>query len=166
MNKAEIQNLIKELVEKTKVEVKNISISEDIPKSTWYSVEVNEPHFFISRDGEALFALNHLVRRIVESKLPPQTDANGSPDLSAQAGLDFLIDINGFQKKRVESVKAVAHMMAERARYFKSNIEVDPMSAFERKIVHEFLSDATDLKTESLGVGPSRRVVIKYIGSI
>jgi predicted RNA-binding protein Jag len=40
------------------------------------------------------------------------------------------------------------------------------MSSFERRIVHEFLSDTTDLKTESIGFGPSRRVVIKYIGTI
>ena len=160
MNKTEIQNLIKEVIEKTTVGVKSISILEDSPKSTWFTVEVNEPHFFISKDGEALFALNHLIRRIVESKMPPT-------DLSVQqTGLDFLIDINGFQKKRVDNVRAVAHMMAERARYFKSNIEVDQMSAFERKIVHEFLSEATDLKTESMGLGPSRRVVIKYLGSI
>ena len=74
------------------------------------------------------------------------------------------MDINDFQKKRVENVRAIAHMMSERARYFKANIEVDPMSAFERRIVHEFLSDATDLTTESIGFGPSRRVVIKYKG--
>ena len=40
------------------------------------------------------------------------------------------------------------------------------MSAFERRIIHEFLSDASDLKTESIGTGRSRRVVIKYIGTI
>jgi predicted RNA-binding protein Jag len=57
-------------------------------------------------------------------------------------------------------------MMSERARYFKSNIEVDPMSAFERRVIHEFLSEATDLKTESIGTGSSRRVVIKYTGNI
>ena len=57
-------------------------------------------------------------------------------------------------------------MMSERARYFKSNIEVDPMSAFDRRIVHEFLSSATDLKTESTGTGYNRRVVIKYVGGI
>lgn len=55
-------------------------------------------------------------------------------------------------------------MMGERARYFKSSVEVDPMSAFERRVVHEFLSNASDLKTESMGFGPTRRVVIKYIG--
>ena len=80
--------------------------------------------------------------------------------------MGILIDINGFQKKKVEGIHAVAHMMAERARYFKSNIEIDPMSAFERRIVHEFLSSATDLKTESQGEGRSRRVVIKYTGTI
>ena len=57
-------------------------------------------------------------------------------------------------------------MMAERARYFKSSVEVDPMPAFERRIVHEFLSDAIDLKTESTGFGAKRRVVIKYVGAL
>jgi spoIIIJ-associated protein len=156
MKKEEIQNLIKELIEKINVKVDSVVASEDASANTWFSVVVSEPHFFISRDGEALHALNYLVRRIVESKIGPE-----NPE-----GVELLIDINDFQKKKVESIRAVAHMMGERARYFKSNIEVDPMSPFERRIVHEFLADATDLKTESIGFGPSRRVVIKYVGSI
>ena len=80
--------------------------------------------------------------------------------------MNILIDINDFQKKRIDTIKATAHMMAERAKYFKSSVEVDPMSAFDRRIVHEFLANATDLKTESIGEGFSRRVVIKYTGSI
>jgi spoIIIJ-associated protein len=169
MDKAEIQNLIKELIEKTTISVSKISTDEDKPstfnssgdKTIWFSVEVSQPHFFWERGGEALFALNHLVRRIIETKTPSPADAT-----QKQEGLGILIDINGFQKKRIENIHAIAHMMAERARYFKSNIEVEPMPAFERRIVHEFLSEATDLKTESEGEGPSRRVVIKYIGAI
>ena len=133
-------------------------MTEDGPKNMWVSVEVSEPHFFINREGEGLQALNHLVHRIVESKIPRDTER--------EEGLGVLVDINGFQKKRVDSVRAVAHMMSERARYFKSNIEIDPMSAFERRIIHEFLSNATDLKTESVGDGHTRRVVIKYTGAI
>ncbi len=109
------------------------------------------------------------MRKIVENKNggSPTPDLGDSPKSGVGEGeLKFLIDIGNFQQKRVENVKAVAHLMAERARYFKSNIEVDPMSAFERRIVHEFLADQTDLKTESVGIGPGRRVVIKYIGSI
>lgn len=178
MDKKEIQNLIKELVEKTTVLVDEISISEDNSISSdtnqgmkviYFGVEIKEPHFFLDHEGEGLFALNHLIRKIIENKLP-KTDTINNLSLPRvrgwESGPQIMIDVNGFQKKRIESLHAVAHMMAERARYFKSNIEVDPMSAFERRIVHEFLSNATDLKTESIGFGPSRRVVIKYIGGI
>ncbi len=175
MNKTEIQNLIKELIEKTTIPVNKISTDEDKPasfrsngdKTAWFSVEVSQPHFFWERGGEGLFAINHLIRRIIETKASKGKEkVDESKDTPNKEGLGILIDINGFQKKRVENIHAIAHMMAERARYFKSNIEIDPMPAFERRIVHEFLSNATDLKTESQGEGLSRRVVIKYIGAI
>jgi len=167
MKKEEIQNLIKELIEKTTISVSKIYVDEDKPtsfksnidKTTWFSVEVNQPHFFWEHQGEALNALNHLVRRIIETKTSPISNIR-------EEGFGILIDINGFQKKRIENIHTTAHMMAERARYFKSNIEIDPMSAFDRRIVHEFLADAKDLKTESEGEGLSRRVIIKYIGAI
>jgi len=162
MKKDEIQKLIKELVEKTTVKLNGIEVTEDTPKNIWISLEVSEPHFFISHDAEGLHALNHLVYRIIEAKNPPMLEESEN----IQKGPSVVVDINGFQKKHIENVRAVAHMMSERARYFKSNIEIDPMSAFERRVVHEFLSEATDLKTESVGTGNSRRVVIKYIGTI
>ena len=168
MEKEEIKNLIKDLVEKTTVKLNDISVTEDGTQNIWVSVEVNEPHFFVGRDGEGLQALNHIVRRIIETKTPRMSDLGESPrsDMRQQQGLGLLIDINGFQKKHIENIREVAQMMSERARYFKSNIEVDPMSAFERRIIHEFLSDAIDLKTESVGTGYARRVVIKYVGTI
>jgi len=160
MEKREIENLIREIVEKTTIPVKEIIVSEDASNTTWFSLEVDHPHLFLSRGGEALFSLNHLIKKIIESRiLQKNNEQTKSP-------LAIIIDINGFQKKRIDNIHATAHMMAERARYFKSSIEVDPMPAFERRIVHEFLSEAPDLKTESTGEGPSRRVVIKYIGDI
>ena len=160
MKKEEIQKLVKELIEKTTVKLNSISIVDDEPKNIWVSVEVGEPHFFIGRDGDGLHALNHLVHRIIEAKTPHEGE------LKLPQGLGVVVDINGFQKKHIENIRAIAHMMSERARYFKSNIEIDPMSAFERRIVHEFLAESSDLKTESMGMGRDRRVVIKYIGTI
>lgn len=161
MDKNEILNLIKEVVEKTNVGEVVVTIEEPIVKGTtdnlWFSVVVKDSSLFLSRDGEGLSALNHVIKKIIETK---------SIKSGESKHLEILIDINGHQKKKIESIHALAHMMAERARYFKSSIEVDPMPAFERRIVHEFLSDATDLKTESEGEGSSRRVVIKYIGGI
>lgn len=151
MDRKEIENLITELIEGVSLRVNKIDIVEERGGNTWFAVDVSEPHFFINREGEALNALNYLVRRIIEKKINPEES--------------ILIDINNFHKKKVEAVRAVAHMMSERARYFKGSVEVDPMSAFERRIVHEFLADAKDIKTESIGIGPGRRVVIKYTGN-
>ncbi len=166
MKKEEIQNLIKELIEKTTVKLNGISVVDDGPRNLWISVEVSEPHFFTSREGDGLHALNHLVHRIIEAKDPTLRPPLSKGRVGEGLGLGLIVDINGFQKKHIENIRAIAHMMSERARYFKSNIEVDPMSAFERRIIHEFLSEANDLKTESMGTGRDRRVVIKYIGAI
>ena len=174
MKNEEITNLIKELIEKTTIPVNDISVSEGLSSNKsntiWLSVDVKEPQYFLSHNAEALFALNHLARKIIENKINFNIEKEiltpDSNELNKDKGLEILIDINDFQKKRIESIHAVAYMMAERARYFKSKIEIDPMPAFERRIVHEFLADASDLETVSEGVGPSRRVVIKYIGNI
>lgn len=172
MKKEEITNLIKELIEKTTIPVNSISISEEVntnkSNTIWLSVDVKEPQYFLSHNAEALFALNHLARKITENKINLDKESVNIDlkDSNKDKGLEILIDINGFQKKRIESIHAVAYMMAERARYFKSKVEIDPMPAFERRIVHEFLANASDLETESEGVGPARRVVIKYIGNI
>jgi spoIIIJ-associated protein len=155
MDKTEIQKLIKELIEKLNISVSEVSILENEPNTIWLKADVAEPHLFTSREGEALMALNHLAHRIIETKT--------SKDVAMP---QFLIDVNDFQKKKVDAIRAVAHMMAERARYFKANVNIDPMSAFERRIVHEFLSNETDLKTESAGFGPTRHVVIQYLGAI
>ena len=163
MNKQEIENLIKILIQKTVEVVGEVSVTEKSVGSSaptiWFNVEVRQPHLYLNRDADALFALNHLAKKIIESNIQRTEENPFSP-------FDIMIDINGYQKQKIEKIHATAHMMAERARYFKTNAEIEPMTSWERRIVHEFLSDATDLKTESVGMGPDRKVVIKYIGAI
>ncbi len=160
--KQEIKNLIQEVLSSANLEVKDIIIDEIINKdnssSLWFRIDVENPRFFLHKEGTGLLALNHIIKRILEKKF---NQNEGEQDKK----INFIIDINDFQKNKVDSVKALAHMMAERARYFKSNIELEPMSPFERRIVHEFLSDFLDIKTESLGFGPNRKIVIKYISN-
>lgn len=163
MKNNEIQNLIEEIISKTGVKINSVLVDEVVNKDntncTWFKLEVDDPYFFTNKNAEALLSLNHIIKRIIENKNPLPLKEGEKRD-------EIIIDINNFQKRKIENVRAIAHMMAERARYFKSNIEVDPMSAFERRIIHEFLGDAMDLKTESFGFGQNRRVVIKYIGNI
>ncbi len=128
----------------------------------WCLIETPDSSFMIGRDGETLRSLNHIVQKIIEKSFPPQKENDVS---LLEKSPSIFIDINGYQKKRFDNLKNIAHMMAERARYFKSNIEVDPMPAYERRIIHMFLEGAKDVKTESEGYGPNRRVVIKYVNS-
>lgn len=117
----------------------------------WCMIETPDSGFIIGRDGETLRSLNHLIQKIVEK------------DSVEEKRQNLFVDINGYQQKKFENLKNIAHMMAERARYFKSNIEVDPMPSYERRIIHMFLEGAKNIKTESDGYGPNRRVVIKYV---
>ena len=74
----------------------------------------------------------------------------------------FILDVNGYYSKRINNLKEMAKMGAERARFFKKEVALDPMNAFERRIVHMVLSEFTDIKTESVGIeGIDRRIVIK-----
>lgn len=156
MNPDDAKKIIEELLEKTGITFTAGSLDVDESDgSYWYRAHTPDSYFFIGKNGETLQAINHLFRRIIEMK----TQNNSTP-------FSIIIDINNYQKSRVDNVKAIAHMMAERARFFKSNIEIDPMTSFERRIIHTFLEHTQDLKTESTGEGKDRRVIIKYIGKI
>ncbi len=158
MQNAQIEKIITEFFKETGIHSGEVSFSYDEDtKTIWCGISVADGRLLTGKNGETLAAINHLIRKIVEKNLGYAEDSKQS--------LNVIVDINGFQKKKVDSIKAVAHMMAERARFFKSSIEVDPMTPFERRIVHEFLATMPDLKTESTGEGMKRRVVIKYIGN-
>ncbi len=121
-------------------------------KHNRFSVESDEADLLIGSEGENLNALNYLVRRIVSKTVDPSVEE-----------LKFLIDVNGYHEKSEENVRMKAKIMSERARSFKVDIELDPMSSYERMLVHSFLDGEPDIKTESKGEGAQRRVVIKYV---
>lgn len=156
MDTEKIKKTITELLNNTHLDIEEISVNFDQDKRAfWCDVYLKDRYILNERQHDLLGSINHLAKRIIEKE-------NSLSDMDER--LNLTIDINGQYKRKVENLQAVAHMMAERARYFKSNIEIDPMSAWDRKVIHEFLQNALDLKTESMGDGFNRRVVIKYLG--
>lgn len=153
MDQDKLKEIIENIFTHTACSISKLEISLE-NGMLWCMIETPDSRFMIGREGETLRSLNHLVRKIAEKSSGEEEIAN------------IFVDVNGYQKKRFDSLKNIAHMMAERAKYFKSNIEVDPMPASERRIIHMFLEGIPDIKTESEGYGPNRRVVIKYIGDI
>ena len=153
MKHEDIQKNIIVLLSKIGFGEEDVAISfEEKTNTLWFSITSPHTRLLFNRDAEALTALNHLATKISERLVREGAD---HPRV--------MIDANDFEKKKIESLRTIAHMMAERARYFKASVDVDPMSPHERRIIHEFLSEIPDVQTESVGEGPKRHIVIKYV---
>lgn len=103
------------------------------------------------KNEELAQAINYLIRKQVEQVEP---ERSGVPA--------FVIDINGLYAKKIETLKNKAKVIADRAISFKRDVEMEPMSAFDRLIVHSALADIPNIKTESFGMGRDRRLRICY----
>jgi predicted RNA-binding protein Jag len=73
------------------------------------------------------------------------------------------IDINDLQSKADAHVRTKALNAAEEARNLKTDVLLEPMSSYDRMVVHSTLAGQTDITTESAGEGRERRVKIKYL---
>ncbi len=152
MNHEPIHKNIGGLLEKFGFTEAEIVVTHDEKINTiWFSITSPNTRLLFSRDAEALTALNHLATKIVEQLMREDKERPR-----------VVIDANNFEKKKIDNLKTIAHMMAERARYFKSSVDIDPMPAHERRIIHEFLSEIPDVYTESVGDGAKRHIVIRY----
>ncbi len=151
MEKDEIQETIRGLLSKLGIEVDALEAS-DVAGHTLFTVRTKDSGALIGAGGETLHSLNHLVRKMFEGK--------GRED-----AFRFVIDVNGYHLKHIKMLENQAKMLAERARTFKYNVEMSPMSAYDRMIVHASLQGQPEVATESEGEGKVRHVVIKYLGA-
>lgn len=73
------------------------------------------------------------------------------------------LDINNYRGLKSETLKELAKKAAKRARFYKIPVALEAMSSYDRRIIHTELAIHPDIKTESVGEGNNRRVVIKYV---
>ncbi len=111
----------------------------------------------IGMHGDTIHAIDHLVKKIAEKKLFSAQDEGGRQDTPL-----FLVDVDEYRTRQIKDLQQKAKMMAERARSFQYDVELTPMSAYERLIIHTVLQSEPNVTTESQGEGRNRRVVIKY----
>jgi spoIIIJ-associated protein len=73
----------------------------------------------------------------------------------------LLLDVGGYRANRRKELAAVAKNAAEKVKQHGEEIKLDPMSAFERKCVHDVINALSGVESESEGVEPSRRIVVR-----
>jgi spoIIIJ-associated protein len=101
----------------------------------------------IGRRGQTLSSLQYIVRLIAAHQ--------------AKARVPIVIDVEGYKQRRYEALRALARRMAEQVKVRRRPFALEPMPAYERRIIHLTLADDPDVATESVGEGEARKVVIK-----
>lgn len=78
----------------------------------------------------------------------------------------ILLDINGYKDQRTQHIIDKTHQAAERAIESFEPVRLEPMSPWERRVVHMAIAERTDIVTESDGEGDDRHVVIKPVSVV
>ena len=108
------------------------------------SLRGDDVGLFIGRRGQTIDAVQHLAQRIVFREGP-------SP-------VRVVVDADGYRQRRAESLQADAEEAAEETLRTGRPVELEPMPAAERRIVHEFLRELGGVETHSEGDEPERRL--------
>ena len=114
------------------------------------SLRGDDVGLFIGRRGQTIDAVQHLAQRIVFREGP-------SP-------VRVVVDADGYRQRRAESLQAEAKAAAEEALRTGRPVELEPMPAAERRIVHEYLRELDGVETHSEGDEPERRLVVSPLG--
>jgi len=151
MNKKKnTKKMIEEILNSMSIRYDIVEETEDsITQKKLFIIRSPESGLLIGDRGETFQALSHLIRRIAGK--------------DQEENVDFSIDVNDYRSSMIDRLKIKASILANRARDMKTNVEMEPMSSYERLIIHGALSGQPNIKTESIGEGRERRLVIKYI---
>ena len=101
----------------------------------------------IGKNGKNVAALQLLIRQMVNSKLKDM--------------IGITLDVGNYKEKRVKNIEYLAKKLAREAYKTKTEVTMDSMNSYERRIVHAVLADDKYVYTESIGEEPNRKVVIK-----
>ena len=114
-------------------------------RRVYVSVEGQEAAILIGHHGQTLDAIQELLRSAVQRQV--------------RARVWVTLDVQGYRERRREALRERAREMAARA-VDEGEMELEPMNAFERKIVHDAVGEIDGVTSFSEGEEPYRRVVI------
>lgn len=149
IEKREIKNFIKEkliaiLREMGYQAEVEIQVKQDIPTYRIYS---NNDSLLIGKSGKNLEALQIVLRQIVNT----ETGIN----------YRFFLDVSDYKEKNEHYLESLAKRLAREVATTKIEVKMDSMNSYERRIVHNVLTNNKKVYTESVGEEPNRCVVIK-----
>jgi len=127
----------------------NPEVTESEDNRYLLEIFVDDPRALIGERGVHLGSMQSIFRQISFKKY------------GSEIFID--IDVNGYKKKRSEFLREFAYSARERVLKEAKELELEPMNAYDRRIIHTTLAEYSDIKTQSTGETPYRRVVVQLI---
>lgn len=153
MNQEEIKKTIEDVLNKIPIAFSEVCVLDgEVADCKKFVIKGSDSNLLIGRDGENLSALSHIIKKIVAK--------NDGEEMVEK----FYVDVEDYHTKKIRKIKNICMTMANRAKTFRRDVELEPMSSYERMIVHSTLADDRSIKTESDGEGKFRKVIIKFVG--
>ncbi|MBQ9790116.1 MAG: KH domain-containing protein [Clostridia bacterium] len=148
------ETALKELVEEmlSKMNISCEIYIEERDEEFFVDITGEDAALLIGKRGDNLDATQYLISQIFNKGVPHDEYKK------------VVVDSAGYKKKREETLKGLARRTAAKVARENRNVALEPMNAFERRIIHSELSDHAKVETESRGNEPHRYVVIKLKG--
>ena len=142
-------DIVNYLLSSLKVDVKTFFRDKDDfdTKSLYFEIEGDDSGLIIGRKGETLRSFEFLISFIIKRQLDKR--------------VRVILDVEGYQERRRSNLVSIAESNAKKVIKYGKPIKMDPMSPFDRRIIHLALEKDKKVITESQGSGPRRQVVIK-----
>lgn len=123
-----------------------------------YKIEKGKNQINLTITGDKVSHLIGYKGKTIESF---QSLLNAMLQRENEESAKVFVEVNDYKKRKEEKLKNLANKMANNVIRFRKQIRLEPMSAYERLIIHTELAKRDDVETESQGEEPRRRVVIK-----
>lgn len=146
LNIDKIRAFFKEFIVSVKLDVRIVSIKKENNNKYLVILDGKDMRFLIGEKGNTLNSFEYLLSTTKQFK-----------------HLKISVDSNNYKEKRERSLRDLARKKGKAVLATGNAIKLNPMSARERKIIHEEVSFMRGLKTESMGEEPKRYLVIKKL---
>ena len=143
-------------IEKVSEEIKKF-FNSILEKDIKCDVQVKDFSIYVKIDGEDI---NNLIGYRGSTINAMQTIASAIANKHSTSKIIVIVDVGNYKEKREKTLEELAEKIAQRVIKTKKSVTLDPMIAYERKIIHTKLQDNDKIKTFSKGEEPRRRVVI------
>ena len=130
---------------------------KELPENTEYSIEKTDKvikvnllnkdlGYLIGYRGETLYALQNILSAVASKGI--------------KGKIRVILDIEGYKAKREKTLEDLAEKVAKTVIKTRKSVKLEPMQAYERKIIHSKLQGNNKVETVSVGEEPHRRIVI------